>query len=452
MKLIHTADWHLGDSLYGFDRTAEHAHFLDWLLQTIREHQPDALLVSGDIFDNANPSAQAERQLFDFLTRLTASQEDLKVIITAGNHDSGYRLEAPRALYRRLGIEVRGIVPRDEKGRPDYGSLLVPLQPKQKEDPQVVVMAVPYLRGEDLEPGLNQSQAMRRFFDTLSETARKTYGPECSLVLMAHFYAVGSEINAEEHSERLVVGGQDAVNAEKLSDGIAYTALGHIHKAQRVAGQAAVRYSGSPLPMTFSEKHYHHSVTLVELTTDKVEVTPLPYEPLRGMLTVPEAGSADIGEVLKQLSRLSKARKGEEGAENDDDSSGSGTPGATEGSKSFFNFGSHDEGADRWPYLEVKVHETTPDPSLAAAIVRALEGKAVRLCRVVRVRPNGDRTGEASQIMSLDDLKKINPAQIARTIYQRRYGEEMPDEVARLFAEVKRRCEQEINSSTEERE
>jgi exonuclease SbcD len=438
MKLIHTADWHLGDSLYGFDRTAEHAHFLQWLFDTIREQQPDALLVSGDIFDNANPSAQAERQLFDFLTQLTGACKGLKVIITAGNHDSGYRLEAPRALYGRLGIEVRGVVPHDDKGNPDYQSLLVPLKP-QDGGPEVVVMAVPYLRPDDLEPGQNQSQSMRKFFEALTATARKTYGAECPLVLMAHFYAVGSEINAEEHSERLVVGGQDAVDAENLSDGIAYTALGHIHKAQKVAGQASVRYAGSPLPMTFSEKNYHHSVTLVDISSDKVEITPLPYTPLRGMLTVPDAGSADISEVLKQLGRLPKARKGEDAVDSSDDA-----PAATDVAAA--------DAADSWPYLEVRVQEIAPDPSLAAAIVKALDGKAVRLCRVVRVRPNGDRSGEVAPMMSLEDLKKINPAQIARNIYKSRYGEEMPDEVARLFAEVKRRCEQNLNAKGEEGE
>lgn len=450
MKLIHTADWHLGASFYGFERTAEHTHFLTWLSNTVREERPDALLVSGDIFDNANPPAQAERQLFDFLNGITAENDSLKVILTSGNHDSGYRLEAPRALYRRSGIEVRGIVQRDGKDGIDYKSMLIPLKSEEDGGRQVIVMAVPYLRGEDLAQGADYSRAMRKFFDTLAETARKEYGTGAQLVLMAHFCAAGSEINAEEHSERLIVGDRNMVNAEKLSDGIAYTALGHIHKAQKVAGQVNVIYCGSPLPMMFSEKNYHHIVTRVNITKDKVEVAPLLYEPLRGMLTVPSTGSAGIEEVLRLLSRLPKAHKGENSVEAADDEVMNAAAAEESRGKGVFSLRSRDESADRWPYLEVKVRETAPDPSLVGAIVDALEGKAVRLCRIVRVRPNGDRSNETAQMMNFDDLRKINPAQIARTIYQSRYGRDMPDEVARLFAKVKRRCEHNMNTGGEE--
>lgn len=449
MKLIHTADWHLGDTFYSYDRDDEHRHFLLWLRQTVAREQPDALLVSGDIFDNTNPSAAAERMLYDFLTALTDENPRLHVILTAGNHDSGYRLEAPAALYRRMGIDVHGLVKHDEKDQPDLEDLLIEVHHQAKpsapaanpdqavaglsakegrdtpdnsadndvapdtgdEGPErVVVMAVPFLRNDDLEQGVSQSQAIRGFIDNLAATARKKYGSDTPLVLMAHFYAAGAEINAEEHSERLVVGGQDCVDATSLSRGIVYTALGHIHKAQSVAHQPNVRYAGSPIPMSFSEKNYHHSVSRIVIKQDKVEIDTIPYEPLRHLITVPSSGSASLDNVLEELSALPKAHG--------------------------------DKDAEKWPYLEVKVEEIQPNPQVAAAISKAIENRAVRLCRIVRVRPNGERSGDNTPITTIEDLQKINPAQIVRTIYRNQYGEEMPDDVARLFADVKRRCEQ----------
>lgn len=449
MKLIHTADWHLGDTFYSYDRDDEHRHFLDWLRQTIAHEQPDALLVSGDIFDNSNPSAAAERMLYDFLTLLTNENPRLHVVLTAGNHDSGYRLEAPASLYQHMGIDVRGLVKHDEKDRPNLEDLLIEIHHQAKpsdssadssqtvtdqaaqngqnalgqatdnvapadntdEGPErVVIMAVPFLRNDDLGTGVSQSRAIRGFIDDLTAAARKKYGSNTPLVLMAHFYAAGAEINAEEHSERLVVGGQDCVDATALSHGIVYTAFGHIHKAQSVAHQPNVRYAGSPIPMSFSEKNYHHSVTRIVIKQDKVEIDAIPYEPLRRLLTVPSTGSASLDNVLDELSQLPKAHG--------------------------------DRDTETWPYLEVKVEELQPNPQVAAAISKAIENRAVRLCRIVRVRPNGERSGDNTPITTIEDLQKINPAQIVRTIYRNQYGEDMPDDVARLFADVKRRCEQ----------
>ena len=93
MKIIHTADWHLGNNFHGHDRTNEHRHFLNWLLHTLDKQQPDALLIAGDVFDSSNPSAAAEELLFDFLLKATTLVPGLQVVITAGNHDSGSRLD-----------------------------------------------------------------------------------------------------------------------------------------------------------------------------------------------------------------------------------------------------------------------------------------------------------------------------------------------------------------------
>ena len=147
IKILATSDWHLGNVFKGFDRQAEHVHFLEWLLATIDRERPDVLLVAGDVFDNSNPSAAAQRLYYDFLDRVTVAAPGMAVVIIAGNHDSATRLEAPRALLERRGVQVRGVVRRQADGQPDWAELLVPVESRDGE--RAWIMAVPYLRDGD---------------------------------------------------------------------------------------------------------------------------------------------------------------------------------------------------------------------------------------------------------------------------------------------------------------
>ena len=133
MKLLHTADWHIGQLFYEFDRTYEHQKFLEWLLQTLVAQKIDVLLISGDVFDNSNPSANSIRLFYQFLNRATSQNPDLQIIITAGNHDSASRLESPKPLLESSKIHIVGIVEKDENGNPDYDKLCIPIQKNQQE-------------------------------------------------------------------------------------------------------------------------------------------------------------------------------------------------------------------------------------------------------------------------------------------------------------------------------
>ena len=134
MKIIATSDWHLGNLFHGNDRLSEHEHFLKWLLQQLEEHRPEALLVAGDIFDNGNPSAAAQSLYYNFLYQATTICPTMKIIITAGNHDSASRLEAPRPILSYNNIEIRGNIHRywindDDSGhwQIDFDDLIIPL-------------------------------------------------------------------------------------------------------------------------------------------------------------------------------------------------------------------------------------------------------------------------------------------------------------------------------------
>lgn len=197
MKLITTSDWHIGNLFHGSDRLPEHRHFLQWLLSQLRAQQPDALLVAGDVFDNGNPSAAAQSAYYEFLDEATQACPDLHIIITAGNHDSASRLEAPRALLTRQRVEVRGHVHRtwqqqEEGGRwvIDYEDLMIPITGRTGD--RVVVLAVPFLRSDVVQNSC-YSQGVTDLLRQLTDRARELY-PDTPIVMMAHMYAKGADI------------------------------------------------------------------------------------------------------------------------------------------------------------------------------------------------------------------------------------------------------------------
>ena len=148
LKLIHTADWHLGQTFFGYDREAEHDAFLGFLTNLLVERQTDVLLIAGDVFDVTNPSAGAQRRFYRFLKEANRRNPGLQIVIIAGNHDSAIRLEAPNPLLEELNTSIVGIVGRTDSGEIDLGSLVVPLRNRAGER-EALCLAVPFLRQGD---------------------------------------------------------------------------------------------------------------------------------------------------------------------------------------------------------------------------------------------------------------------------------------------------------------
>ncbi|MBO4593841.1 MAG: exonuclease SbcCD subunit D [Bacteroidaceae bacterium] len=405
MKLLHTADWHLGDSFHGYDRDSEHRHFLNWLSEVIDTEQPDALLVAGDIYDNANPSAQAEEMLFNFMASVKSRHNNLRIILTAGNHDSGRRLQAPARLLRDVGVEVIGVVPTDAEGNQLPDKMIIPVSATDDPEDRALVLAVPYLRISDYDSKSGSAtEGVRQFFSMLVKRARKSYGKDIPIVIMAHLYAVGSEIAALEHSERLVVGGEDCIDITGLDNDVAYVALGHIHKPQQVGGNDRMMfYAGSPLPMSFSEKGYPRGINKITLGAGGVVVDRIDYSPLREIKSLPSSGAASLTDIMQQINALPKASR---------------------------------EDADRWPYLEVRLKESEPSPTAPTEILSALQEKAVRLCRLVRVIPEDSTPTKQRKMKSLEQLRNISPLDIAHDAYLQATGQEMSDELAARFKQA----------------
>lgn len=403
MKIIHTADWHLGNVFHRHNRVAEHRHFFGWLRDTIVQQQPDALIVSGDIFDGPNPAAEVQRLFYDFLTHLSVEHPGMSIILIAGNHDSGARLEAGEELLRLHNIFVRGTVWKDAEGETYFERMILPLAPRGSDTAEVVCYALPFLRPADYPAGLSVQDGLRHYLTNLDKRLKKTAFKRLPVVVAAHFYAHGALIQAHEHSERLVVGGQDMVEIDTMGKAYAYVALGHIHRPQAVGNCANVRYAGSPLALSFSERNYKRAVNLVEIDTQgHVETTSLFYTPLCALISLPDRGALDPQEALSRLRSLPDAQP--------------------------------DDDREAYPYVEMNIRLAQPEPELRRRIGEIIEHKAVKFCRITTSTYREQSAQDDTQRPAVENsLHSQAPIDIAKQYYTARYGNEMPEALVERF-------------------
>ena len=277
LTLLHTSDWHLGRRLYGKPRYDEFKQFLDWQLQTLREQKVDVLLIAGDIFDTTAPSNQAQNLYYDFLSQVCHT-DCRHVIIVAGNHDSASFLEAPKQLLKAFNIHIIGSMtdtPTDE---------VITLSDKS-EQPELIVMAVPYLRdrdvrtvghGERLEDKERKlTQGIKAHYAQIADIAiaqqaqlHAKYKRSIPIVATGHLFTVGGQTMEGDGVRDLYVGSLGSIGAEIFHPQIDYVALGHLHIPQAVGGQPHIRYAGSPIAMGFGESRQQKQVHLLRFDAD----------------------------------------------------------------------------------------------------------------------------------------------------------------------------------------
>jgi len=250
MRFLHTSDWHLGRSLHRADLRGAQAKFLDHLVDVTKAEKVDAILIAGDVYDRAVPPVDAVELCEEALLRLHAT--GARIVLISGNHDSARRLGFGSRLLDKAGVHLRT--------RP--GALAEPVV-LEDEHGQVAVYGIPYLepdavRGEfpDTKPGhqgvLGHAVGQIRQDADHRRIRRR--------VVLAHGWVTGGV--ASESERDITVGGVGQAPAE-LFDGFSYVAMGHLHGQQTVDGH--LRYSGSPLPYSFSEASHHKGSWLVEL-------------------------------------------------------------------------------------------------------------------------------------------------------------------------------------------
>lgn len=402
MKIIHTADWHLGQNFFGYDRTEEHQCFLDWLIREITDRQVDVLLISGDVFDVANPSAQALHQFYSFLHIISRQNPGLQIIIIAGNHDSATRLETPAPLLEDLNVHIRGRVRRTDDGAIDTGHLIIPLKSRKGKE-QAWCMAVPYLRQGDYPSPENKETSyrdgIRNLYGLLLKSVICRRNPGEAIIAMGHLQVVGALLSDDDLSERLIIGGIEGIPADIFSSDITYGALGHIHREQRVGGKENIRYAGSPLAMSFAEENYHHGVILLELNKENIiHQEKLPFQPLHPLLKIPKEPQP-LEQVLPLLEQLPEK-----------------------------------DALSPAPYLEVRILLDEPRPALRSVIEDAVNQKNVRLTRIVPFYPEQVPGNTGNSFLSTEEL--MDPWKIMNLEYEKRFRAPLPEELARIFKEA----------------
>ena len=422
MKIISTSDWHLGNLFHGNDRLPEHQHFLSWLLTQIKEQQPDALLVAGDVFDNGNPSAAAQSAYYEFLADATLCCPTMQLIITAGNHDSASRLEAPRPLLSRYKVEIRGQVQRSWKreGEQDgwmnhYEDLMIPVSNRQGE--KVLVLAVPYLRADKVQPG-NYSKGVNRFLRELTAMAREKY-PDMPLLMMAHMYAQGAEIAAQDASEKIVIGGQEEVNLEGWTEHPDYLTCGHIHKRQPIWHTDWARYTGSVLPMSFAEIDYQHGVDLITIQPDgAAKVDFLEYIPQHPLCILPAHEEGCSPKELKKRIRQELPDRPE-----------------------------HGQLSEHFRYVALKVKLEKVDHEMLKELEDLVNQKDAVLCKIQKVMPHLNLTTLYAQqsLTSLDDILHRNPMDTIREAFILKHNRDMNEQQEARLQELLQSIQHEFN-------
>ena len=299
MKFLHTADWHLGKMLHKYSLEEDMDLFLEWMYAIIKEDEVDTLLVAGDIFDISNPAIQDRKRCYKVLSRLSTLCEN--VIITGGNHDSAGMLNAPSELLEALNIRVIGGINKDR-----IEDEIIPIY--KNDQVEVIILAVPYLRDRDIKQfteGLDHQEkvdatreGIKKHYLDLVKLAKEKYGSVAPIIAMGHLFLKGVSISESERD--ISVGNLDALDHQSLTENIDYMALGHIHRPQKVDKAGKIRYSGSPIPLSFSERKDQKRIILGTVNGGKVEVNSIEVPNNRKLIQV----SGTLKEVKEKLEVL----------------------------------------------------------------------------------------------------------------------------------------------------
>lgn len=291
MKFFHTADWHLGKLVQGIYMTEEQQIVLEQFTDAIKEEQPDAVIIAGDLYDRAVPPTDAVNLLDEVLAKIVLELKT-PVLAVAGNHDSPGRLNFGSRLMKMNALHIAGLVDKDHQPvvlADRFGEVHFHLVPYT--DPSMV-------RHEFADDSIRtHNDAMKAITDNI----KAGYDPQARHVLIGHAFATPhgeQEENTSDSERPLSIGGAEHVDAHHFN-GFHYTALGHLHKAHYVLNET-IRYSGSPLKYSISEEHHQKGFHIVEMDAEgSVSVTKRLFSPRRNLRTV-EGTMAEI--LLHEIS------------------------------------------------------------------------------------------------------------------------------------------------------
>ena len=408
MKILHTSDWHLGQSFFTKSRKNEHAAFLKWLLQQVEAHQIDAIIVAGDVFDTGTPPSYARELYHAFIGELQGMQCTL--VVLGGNHDSVSVLNESKALLKYLNSHVIAST---------YGEIseqVITLNDR-KGLPGAVLCAVPFIRPRDVlvsEAGQSGSDKRQALGDAIKQHYGALYNEALSLrasieekqaeqgsknsaaipiIATGHLTALG--VSQSESVRDIYIGTLEGFDAKGFPPAD-YIALGHIHRPQKVAKTEHIRYSGSPIPLSFDELNTQKQVVLVtfecESTTPTISTLPIPrfqaMEVIRGDLQAIEA-------AINESESIALA------SQTNDESNTNSTPVANQKAVSEIDKapGSKDL---VWLCIEVETEDYLTD--LQQRIQGLLEGKNAEILQLKRKRKRTVNSLTEKQNVQLSEL------------------------------------------------
>lgn len=377
MKILHTSDWHLGHTLYNYDRTEEQMVMLLQMVNIVKEEQPDVFLLCGDVYHTPQPSAAVQTMFTNALVQIRDANPGMTIVITAGNHDSGSKHDIFRTPWKALKVYTVGTIDASQKEE-----LVVEVQGKG------YVIAVPYVNERNMPKG---------FFQELIDIVGEKNVGNLPVVMMAHTTVRGCDFAGHDNASEYAVGGIDSYNLDEMGTGYDYLALGHIHHGQYIhSGKHNVRYCGTPIPVSFDER-YMHSVSIVEIAEhgERPTVREIEINPHRPLVTLPAEGVATWEEAKALL----------ENYPND---------------------------IDAYIRLNVEVDDFLPVEANAEAQM-ICEEKKCKFCVINSQRLK--RSRREAKIMSVQEFKTENPIGIAER-YAEDLGKTFDSEMKELFNEA----------------
>lgn len=309
LRVLHTSDWHIGDTICSKRRYDEFEFALNWLYRVIEEKNVDVVLISGDIFNTSTPSSQAQELYYRFLHNI--SKSNCKgVVITSGNHDSPSFLSAPKEILKVLNVHVIGSIsenPEDE---------VIVLS--DNDEPILIVCAVPYLREKDLrlpEEGESISEretkvikAIKKHYNMVFEIAKNKKNElklDIPIIIMGHLFLGSAILEDDDGIRDLYIGSLCQIPVEFLPQEADYIALGHIHTPQIIGKNEKIRYSGSLLPMGFKSNEQKKKVFLAQFYNKNLTVESIEVPKKKDLISI----SGNIKEIAQKLEELSNTGK-----------------------------------------------------------------------------------------------------------------------------------------------
>ena len=396
MKVLHTSDWHLGHTLYDYDRSAEQKHFLHQLCEIVKQEKPDVMVVSGDIYHTPTPSAAAQKMYTDGLLHIHKVHPSMSIVVTAGNHDSSSKLEVNTNLWDVVNVKVVGTFEKqDDQLNLDKHIVEVRVSDDKL---QGYIVAVPHCYPNNcpvLREDTTRELRQKHFFQTLLSEVEKRNMDKLPVVLMAHLSATGCDMTGHEETR----GGIEYGDIQEFGNIYSYLALGHIHCPQTLKNsEGKARYSGAPIPVSFDE-NYPHSVTIVTFNQDKTpQIEVLTIENIKPLLTIPRQ-PAELEEVLQQLER---------------------------------NISDDEEAYIR---LNVLVKDYRA-PHTKGRATEILKDKKAKFCTIKLNYEAKLATDDNQTKFTLEDIKKVDPIEIAQRFYQHKYNTEMYNQLLDCMKQV----------------